>query len=141
MSTASLAETRPTTPLRANDAGLGRALLGLPLFLKVLVANCAVVLVGVGLGTWFTLTFVASPSGDAIDRAFERVQRLQRQPEDDGVDQHAPGEANDEHDRHRGPVHAAAVRAGNERQCVPRAQPNADQHDNAVGDQNLQEER
>ena len=42
------------------------ALLGLPLFLKVLVANCVVVLVGVGLGTWFTLTFVASPGGGPI---------------------------------------------------------------------------
>jgi two-component system, NarL family, sensor histidine kinase UhpB len=37
--------------------------LGLPLFLKVLVANVFVVLLGVILGTWFTLTFVASPSG------------------------------------------------------------------------------
>src|SRR5260370_16503613 len=52
--------------MRANDAGLGRALLGLPLFLKVLVANCVVVLVGVGLGTWFTLTFVAGHSGDGV---------------------------------------------------------------------------
>ncbi|MBV9578338.1 MAG: HAMP domain-containing sensor histidine kinase [Chloroflexi bacterium] len=43
--------------------GLGSALLGLPLFLKVLVANVIVVLIGVGLGTWFTLTFVASPTG------------------------------------------------------------------------------
>jgi two-component system sensor histidine kinase UhpB len=66
LSTATIAETRPPRPLRANDAGLGRALLGLPLFLKVLVANCAVVLVGVGLGTWFTLTFVASPSGAGV---------------------------------------------------------------------------
>jgi two-component system sensor histidine kinase UhpB len=45
---------------------LGGALLGLPLFLKVLVANCVVVLLGVGLGTWFTLTFVASPNGGQI---------------------------------------------------------------------------
>jgi two-component system, NarL family, sensor histidine kinase UhpB len=37
------------------------SLLALPLFLKVLVANCIVVLLGVGLGTWFTLTFVAGP--------------------------------------------------------------------------------
>ena len=45
--------------------GLGHALLGLPLFLKVLVANVVVVLIGVGLGTWFTLTFVAGAnSGD-----------------------------------------------------------------------------
>jgi two-component system sensor histidine kinase UhpB len=43
--------------------GLGNALLGLPLFLKVLVANVIVVLIGVGLGTWFTLTYVASPTG------------------------------------------------------------------------------
>lgn len=43
--------------------GLGQALLGLPLFLKVLIANCIVVLLGVGLGTWFTLTFVADPAG------------------------------------------------------------------------------
>ena len=42
----------PTTDRcpRAVEASLGRALLGLPLFLKVLVANCVVVLVGVGLG-------------------------------------------------------------------------------------------
>jgi two-component system sensor histidine kinase UhpB len=45
------------------EPGLGPALLGLPLFLKVLVANVIVVLLGVTLGTWFTLTFVASPSG------------------------------------------------------------------------------
>src|SRR5205823_10495095 len=49
-----------------RGASLGSALLGLPLFLKVLVANCVVVLIGVGLGTWFTLTFVASPSGGEI---------------------------------------------------------------------------
>ncbi|MBV9327088.1 MAG: HAMP domain-containing sensor histidine kinase [Chloroflexi bacterium] len=47
----------------APRTGLGSALLGLPLFLKVLVANVIVVLIGVGLGTWFTLTFVASPDG------------------------------------------------------------------------------
>jgi two-component system sensor histidine kinase UhpB len=41
-------------------ASFGRALLGLPLFLKVLVANVVVVLIGVGLGTWFTLNFVSS---------------------------------------------------------------------------------
>jgi two-component system sensor histidine kinase UhpB len=45
---------------------LGGALLGLPLFLKVLVANCVVVLIGVGLGTWFTLTYVANPGGGEI---------------------------------------------------------------------------
>ena len=45
---------------------MGRALLGLPLFLKVLVANCGVVLIGVGLGTWFTLTFVASPTAGEV---------------------------------------------------------------------------
>jgi two-component system sensor histidine kinase UhpB len=43
--------------------GLASALLGLPLFLKVLVANVIVVLIGAGLGTWFTLTFVAGPDG------------------------------------------------------------------------------
>lgn len=45
---------------------MGHALLGLPLFLKVLVANVIVVLIGVGLGTWFTLTFVATTSGGDI---------------------------------------------------------------------------
>jgi two-component system sensor histidine kinase UhpB len=45
---------------------LAHSLLGLPLFLKVLVANCIVVLIGVGVGTWFTLTFVASQTGGAI---------------------------------------------------------------------------
>ncbi len=53
--------TRHPTPTT-----LGGALLGLPLFLKVLVANCVVVLLGVGLGTWFTLTYVASPGGGDI---------------------------------------------------------------------------
>jgi two-component system sensor histidine kinase UhpB len=46
---------------RDHGSGLGQALLGLPLFLKVLVANVIVVLIGVGLGTWFTLNFVVSP--------------------------------------------------------------------------------
>lgn len=51
----------------SNSAWYGgwvQVLFGLPLFLKVLVANCAVVLIGVALGTWFTLTFVAGASGD-----------------------------------------------------------------------------
>jgi two-component system, NarL family, sensor histidine kinase UhpB len=60
------AEPRPLIPGPASGASFGRALLGLPLFLKVLVANCGVVLIGVGLGTWFTLTFVASPSGGEV---------------------------------------------------------------------------
>ncbi len=47
----------------ASRASLASALLGLPLFLKVLVANVIVVLIGAGLGTWFTLTFVAAPNG------------------------------------------------------------------------------
>jgi two-component system sensor histidine kinase UhpB len=55
---ATIAESPP-----ASRASLGSALLGLPLFLKVLVANVIVVLIGVGLGTWFTLTFVAGPNG------------------------------------------------------------------------------
>ncbi len=50
----------------ASDASLGHALLGLPLFLKVLVANVIVVLIGVGLGTWFTLTYVASANGGEL---------------------------------------------------------------------------
>jgi two-component system, NarL family, sensor histidine kinase UhpB len=50
---------RPRSSLRWVEA-----LLGLPLFLKVLFANCIVVLLGVVLGTWFTLTFVADPTGD-----------------------------------------------------------------------------
>jgi len=53
-----IAESPPARP-----TSLSAALLGLPLFLKVLVANVIVVLLGVTLGTWFTLTFVASPSG------------------------------------------------------------------------------
>jgi two-component system sensor histidine kinase UhpB len=57
LSSATLSETRRTT-----SGTLGEALLGLPLFLKVLVANCIVVLIGVGLGTWFTLNFVAASS-------------------------------------------------------------------------------
>ena len=60
LTTAALAEQRASAP---HTRGLGHALLGMPLFLKVLFANAIVVLIGVGLGTWFTLTFVASPSG------------------------------------------------------------------------------
>src|SRR5215471_10893813 len=54
-----LAESHPLP----GRPGLGSALLGLPLFLKVLVANVIVVLLGVALGTWYTLSFVASPGG------------------------------------------------------------------------------
>ena len=61
MSAASIAETSRSAEPASN--GFGQALLGLPLFLKVLVANVVVVLIGVGLGTWFTLTFVANASG------------------------------------------------------------------------------
>ncbi|GAC1328636.1 MAG: hypothetical protein NVSMB2_27910 [Chloroflexota bacterium] len=63
MSIISLAQSRPTTRQTSRRLGVLDALLGLPLFLKVLVANCLVVLIGVGLGTWFTLTFVAESSG------------------------------------------------------------------------------
>jgi two-component system sensor histidine kinase UhpB len=79
LSTARVALPRPSGPDAANVAdsrhgspvgegitprrGTLYALLGLPLFLKVLVANCLVVLIGVGVGTWFTLTFVASSNG------------------------------------------------------------------------------
>jgi two-component system sensor histidine kinase UhpB len=58
-SAATIAEHR-TIADPSGGGGLGHALLGLPLFLKVLVANVVVVLIGVGLGTWFTLTYVAS---------------------------------------------------------------------------------
>lgn len=50
---------RPRTWVRGSR--LATAILGLPLFLKVLVANCLIVVLGVGLGTWFTLRFVESP--------------------------------------------------------------------------------
>jgi len=65
VTSAALTDTRHPAPgsARAASTGLGPALLGLPLFLKVLIANCIVVLVGVGLGTWFTLTFVTDPAG------------------------------------------------------------------------------
>ena len=46
--------------------------------------------------------------GDAIDGALERMQRLQRQGEHDGVDQHAAAEADDQHDGDGSPVHFAA---------------------------------
>src|SRR5260370_20881304 len=59
--------------MRANDAGLGSALVCLTLFLTVLVASCVGVLVGVGLGTWFTLTFVASPTGRGVHWAAAAV--------------------------------------------------------------------
>ncbi len=41
-----------------------RALVGLPLFLKVLIANCVLVILGAWFGTWFTLTYVAGPMGE-----------------------------------------------------------------------------
>lgn len=63
MSTAALAKPQATATPQQHRVGLRPALLGLPLFLKVLFANCVVVLLGVGLGTWFTLTFVADPTG------------------------------------------------------------------------------
>ncbi len=53
--------------LAVNDGSwqrVPRALLGLPLFLKVLVANCVLVVLGAWLGTWFTLTYVAGPGGE-----------------------------------------------------------------------------
>jgi two-component system sensor histidine kinase UhpB len=65
LSTATLAPTL-TAKVPARASTLGAALLGLPLFLKVLVANCVVVLIGVGLGTWFTLNFVTSTSTTEI---------------------------------------------------------------------------
>jgi two-component system, NarL family, sensor histidine kinase UhpB len=58
-------EPRPPSA-QASKPTLAQALLGLPLFLKVLVANCVVVLIGVAVGTWFTLTYVASETGEAI---------------------------------------------------------------------------
>ena len=61
MTTVAVAEPRAAS--RAEGTGFAHALLGLPLFQKVLVANVIVVLIGVGLGTWFTLTFVSSPNG------------------------------------------------------------------------------
>jgi two-component system sensor histidine kinase UhpB len=63
LSTATIADKRVPA---SSEASFGSALLGLPLFLKVLVANCIVVLIGVGLGTWFTLNFVASPSAREV---------------------------------------------------------------------------
>ncbi|HEY1291548.1 MAG TPA: sensor histidine kinase [Chloroflexota bacterium] len=62
MTAAAIVES-PARPEARTRKRLASALLGLPLFLKVLVANVIVVLIGVGLGTWFTLTFVASPTG------------------------------------------------------------------------------
>jgi two-component system sensor histidine kinase UhpB len=63
LSTATLTKSLDKTP---SPDTLGGALLGLPLFLKVLIANCVVVLIGVGLGTWFTLTYVANPGGGEV---------------------------------------------------------------------------
>jgi two-component system, NarL family, sensor histidine kinase UhpB len=63
-----LAQPQVVRLAQPAGSGLGRRwlqlLFGLPLFLKVLVANCVIVLLGVGLGTWFTLTVVAGPTGD-----------------------------------------------------------------------------
>jgi two-component system sensor histidine kinase UhpB len=59
-------ELHAPPPTAAAPRGIVGALLGLPLFLKVLVANCVVVLIGVGLGTWFTLTYVAGPTGGTV---------------------------------------------------------------------------
>lgn len=65
-----LAPTAPTASssgrprsAAAWQARLVRTLVGVPLFLKVLVANCVVVVLGVALGTWFTLSYVAGPNG------------------------------------------------------------------------------
>jgi two-component system sensor histidine kinase UhpB len=69
LSTATAAEHRSAVALsHATPASpsLSGALLALPLFLKVLVANCIVVLIGVGLGTWFTLNFVAASTTSEI---------------------------------------------------------------------------
>ena len=73
MSTATATEHRSAVALpdrsahdSSGSAGLSGALLALPLFLKVLVANCIVVLIGVGLGTWFTLNFVAASTTSEI---------------------------------------------------------------------------
>ena len=70
-----------------HATSLASALLGLPLFLKVLVANVIVVLIGVGLGTWFTLTFVAGAEwrplarrGAHAGRRFRRQRADQRRP-------------------------------------------------------------
>jgi two-component system sensor histidine kinase UhpB len=63
LSAEALSDTRHPITDSTSATSLGHALLGLPLFLKVLIANCVVVLLGVGLGTWFTLTFVADSSG------------------------------------------------------------------------------
>ena len=65
---------------RETRKSVGSALLGLPLFLKVLVANVIVVLIGVGLGTWFTLTFVASPERRGLgSRRGHAGRRFRRQ--------------------------------------------------------------
>src|SRR5437870_5671620 len=57
------AEPRPPSP---RQQSLAYALLGLPLFFKVLVANCVVVLIGVGLRTLFTLNFVAGATAGEL---------------------------------------------------------------------------
>lgn len=64
--TAATPAPRTSHPTSASEGSLGAALLGLPLFLKVLVANCIVVLIGVGVGTWFTLNFVATSGTTGI---------------------------------------------------------------------------
>jgi two-component system, NarL family, sensor histidine kinase UhpB len=58
--------TLPSLATPAGRPGVLQALLGLPLFLKVLVANCIVVLFGVCLGTWFTLNYVAAYAGGDV---------------------------------------------------------------------------
>ncbi|MDQ3810711.1 MAG: histidine kinase, partial [Chloroflexota bacterium] len=63
MSAAALARSASRLHPASRAFGLGHALLGLPLFLKVLIANCGIVVLGVALGTWFTLTFVADGEG------------------------------------------------------------------------------
>ena len=70
--------------------------------------------------------------GDPIDGALQRVQRLQRQRQHDGVDQHAAGEADDEHHRDGRPVDLAAARTGDERQREPGAEADADQDDDQL---------
>ncbi len=56
--------SKPGAAWSARFGGTGRTLLRLPLFLKVLVANCVLVLLGAVVGTWFTLTYVAGPNDE-----------------------------------------------------------------------------
>jgi hypothetical protein len=77
----------------------------------------------------------------AVDGAFEGVERLKREREHDGVDQGATSETDDQHHRDGRPVEVSSTGICDVGQREPGAQPDADQDDDHVGHQHLEEQR